>query len=90
MYMTEQPLEKRKRENHQIQKIRKIQICQIFVFCMFWVLLAVFSPRGPENRVRGELLHILVVGELRGMRKTRKREKEKKRKTYPSKLSPAK
>ena len=29
--------------------------------------LSVFSPRDPENRVRGEILHILVVGELRGM-----------------------
>ena len=26
-----------------------------------------FSPRDPENRVRGEILHILGVGELRGM-----------------------
>ena len=39
----------------------------VSVFGNFWVLLAVFSPRDPENRVRGEILHILVVGELRGM-----------------------
>ena len=30
-------------------------------------VLGVFSPWDPENRVRGEILHILVVGELRGM-----------------------
>ena len=30
-------------------------------------VLGVFSPRDPENRVQGEILHILVVGELRGM-----------------------
>ena len=30
-------------------------------------ILGVFSPWDPENRVRGAILHILVVGELRGM-----------------------
>ena len=30
-------------------------------------MLVVFSRRDPENRVRGEILRILVVGELRGM-----------------------
>ena len=31
----------------------------------FWSLLGVCCPGDPENRVRGAILHILVVGELR-------------------------
>ena len=36
---------------------------------VFFVLpiLPVFSLRDPEHRVRGEIMHMLVVGELRGM-----------------------
>ena len=33
----------------------------------FWSLLGGFSPGDPENRIRGAILRILVVGELRGM-----------------------
>ena len=34
---------------------------------VFWSLLGGFSPGDPENRIRGAILRILVVGELRGM-----------------------
>ena len=34
---------------------------------MFCSLLGVFSPGDPENRIRGTILRVLVVGELRGM-----------------------
>ena len=33
----------------------------------FWSLLGGFSPGDPENRIRGAILRILVVGELREM-----------------------
>ena len=33
----------------------------------FWFLLGGFSPGDPENRIRGAILRILVVGELRGV-----------------------
>ena len=34
---------------------------------LFRSLLGCCSPGDPENRIRGAILHILVVGELRGM-----------------------
>ena len=39
----------------------------MFVFSDFRGLEGVSSPRDPENRVRDGLLHILAIGEVRGM-----------------------
>ena len=49
----------------------KFQFVRVSFLTILGVLLAVCSPQDLENRVRGELLHILVVGELQGMRKIR-------------------
>ena len=49
-----------------------IKFPEIFVFSgpeksVFRSLLGGCSPGDPENRIRGAILRILVVGELRGM-----------------------